>query len=115
MYLFHPGSKTPLSESLAKPGAGGPARPIKSRPVAQARLLVDVAATTIPAARSDTHVSFDISLKKGQQVTLEGQFLDKEGNVLCGAFYTFLQKKDPKGNVPSLIEYVSAAQSVAAH
>jgi hypothetical protein len=101
MYLFHPAAKTPLNGKLKQ---------ITARPVAQARLLIDGAATTIQTAQTDSHVTFDIFLKKGQRVELEGQFLDRDGKVLCGAFYTFLQKKNQEGEVPSVIQYVSVGK-----
>ena len=100
MYMFHPEANVPLNGSL---------RRVESRPVAQARLLLDGKATTVPTTPEDTHVTFDIQLTKGNRVQLEGHFLDKAGKVLSGAFYTFLQKVDENSNGPSVVDYVSGA------
>ena len=100
MYLFHPEANVPLNGSL---------RRVESRPVAQACLLLDGKATTVPTTPEDTYVTFDIQLTKGNRVALEGHFLDKAGKVLSGAFYTFLQKVDENSNGPSVVDYVSGA------
>ena len=100
MYMFHPEANVPL---------GGRLRNVRSRPVTQARLLLDGEATTAGVDPKDTHVTFEISLQKGQKVELKGEFLGVDGKVLSGAFYTFVQKKDEKGKAPSVIKYVSVA------
>ena len=100
MYMFHPEANVPLNGSL---------RAVPPRPVAQARLLVGGKATTVPTSPGDTHVTFDIRLKKGQRVALSGHFLDKAGKVLSGAFYTFLQRIGADSKTPSVLEYVSVA------
>lgn len=85
MYMFHPDADTPLNGQL---------RNVKSRPVTKARLLLDSEATTKQTSATDTHATFDINLKMGQTVSLEGQFLDRDGKILSGAFYTFVQRSD---------------------
>lgn len=100
MYMFHPEANVPL---------GGRLRNVNSRPVTQARLLLDGEATTAEVDPKDTHMTFEISLQKGQKVELKGEFLGEDGKVLSGAFYTFVQKKDEKGKAPSVIKYVSVA------
>jgi len=113
IYMFHPAANGLLNGSVTKPSSGGRARPIKARPVAQARLVVDGKAITVETAPKDTHVTFELSLKKGQRVKLEGQFLDRAGKILCGAFYTFVQKTDENGVASSVQEYVSAGEGQA--
>ncbi len=99
MYMFHPETNAPLNGGLKQ---------VRPRPVTQARLLVTgEGTTTVPVEPEDTHVTFDISLKKGEQVKLEGRFLDKDGKVLSGAFYTFVQKVEPDAEPLPVIEYVS--------
>jgi hypothetical protein len=96
MYLFHPASNTPL---------GGQLKQVAARPIAQARLIVDGSETTVQTAPTDTDVTFEISLEKDRRVELAGQFLNEDGKVVCGAFYTFLQKKDSQGETPSVIDH----------
>ena len=99
MFMFHPEANAPLGGSLKR---------VRSRPVTQARLLLDgKAAATAPVAPKDTHVTFDLSLEEGRRLTLEGNFLDAEGRVLSGAFYTFLQKIEPGTEPLPVIKYVS--------
>lgn len=99
MYLFHPDANTPL---------GGQINRVPVRPVTQVRLLLDGEAIETKATMpKDTHATFELSLKQGQKVTLQGNFLDKESKVLCGAFYTFVQKIDAQGNTADIRKFVS--------
>ena len=99
MYMFHPQAKVPLNGRL---------KTVKARPVARARLLIDGVGTTKPTAPEDTHATFELSLKKGQRLELEGHFLSKAGEILSGAFYTFVQHQSEHAAGPNVIEYVSA-------
>jgi hypothetical protein len=75
--------------------------------VASAQLLVDDEILSRETAPGDTHATFTISLEQGEQVRLEGKFLDRKGNPLCGSFYTFLRRLDEPGTIPAVEEYVS--------
>lgn len=89
LYLFHPDAKAVLKKSFRHPAG----KTFKARPIAQARLIIDGKATTVKTAKGDTHATFTISLKKGQKIKLEAQFLSAAGKPICGAYYTFMRKK----------------------
>jgi hypothetical protein len=101
LYMFHPSLQNPLNQ-----GYDGFSI-IPPRPVAKAQLLLDDKTETVDTRPGDTHASFRVKLDQGQQVKLEGRFLDSEGNPLCGSFYTFVQKLDESAPIPSVAEYVS--------
>ncbi len=99
LYRLHPDSKKPLTAELP---------PIPKLPIAQARLLIDgrivFSKKTSP---KDTHVTCEVTLKKGQRAKLEGQFLDAKGRILCGSICTFMQHVK-KGSEPlTVMKYVS--------
>lgn len=85
LYMFHPDADTPLNKSLLN---------VPARPVAKAKLIVDGEATVVDTQPEDTHAVFHLSLKKGQKLKLEGQFLDAAGKPLFGSCYTFVKKSD---------------------
>jgi len=101
LYMFHPALNNPLNQ-----GHEG-FRMVPPRPVARAQLLLNDKTETVDTRPGDTHASFRVKLEQGQQVKLEGRFLDSEGNPLCGSFYTFVQKLDESAPIPSVAEYLS--------
>jgi arylsulfatase A-like enzyme len=101
LYLFHPALQNPLSQ-----GYDGFDK-VPARPVAKAQLLVDDNVQTLDTRSEETHATFRVSLNKGEQVKLEGRFLDSAGNPICGSFYTFVQKVDEGAALPTILEYVS--------
>lgn len=84
MYVFHPEAKIPLNRSF---------RNVPARPVARAKLIAGGQERLADTSPTDTHVTFTLSLEKGQKLELEGKFLDRDGKPLCGSFYTFMKKK----------------------
>jgi len=84
MYMFHPDANTPLNGTL---------RGVGPRPVKQAQMILGEKIFTKTTSDKDTHVDFEIELKQGQKVNLEGRFLDANGKILSGAFYTYLRRK----------------------
>ena len=79
LYLFPPEAATPLNQSM---------RSAPARPITGARLLVDGKEYIGPTAGSATHARFNIPFLVGERHRLEGQFLDRAGQPLCGAFFT---------------------------
>ncbi len=71
---------TPVDPSLA------------AKPIAKAQLIVGDYNKTIDTKSADTVATFDIHLKKGD-TTIEGIFLDKNGEAICGAFYIEVLRK----------------------
>lgn len=79
LYLFPPEAATPLHQSM---------RSAPARPITGARLLVDGKAYMGPTAANATHARFVIPFHAGEHHRLDGQFLDRAGQPLCGAFFT---------------------------
>jgi len=84
MYVYHPAANAPLNQPLNN---------VPARPITQAKLIVDGKETVVDTKPDDTHATFHVSFDKGQRSTLEGQFLDRNGKPLCGAFYTFVARE----------------------
>ncbi|SDX69344.1 Arylsulfatase A [Lutibacter oricola] len=64
---------------------------MKSLPVAFAKLEVGEFSAIKNITETDTQITFDIKLKKGFN-TVKGTLLDKQKNVIAGAYYVYLTK-----------------------
>ena len=84
--MFPPEANTPVDQAL---------RNMPARPVARARVLLDGKEVARQEVSTATHARFTIPLKQGEHHLLEGQFLDREGQTLCGSFFTHVT---PSGN-----------------
>jgi arylsulfatase len=73
------------------PDKDNPAR-LAALPVSKARLIVDEKQLEKPAEPNATHVTFEINLQKGQIINLEPMLLNKQGEELCGAYFTYVRK-----------------------
>ena len=86
LYLFPPDANASLDQAL---------RNVPSRPIVGVRLLVDGREYTAPAPAGATHARFVIPFLAGEHHRLEGQFLDRTGQPLCGAFFAGLAPVNP--------------------
>jgi len=77
-----PEANTPLAAPLAGPMGKG-----KAVPIASAKLKIGGAEASKPAPAGAKSVAFTMDLKAGKTV-LETWFHDKNGKVLCSAYYT---------------------------
>ena len=78
LYMFPPESNTPLNQSFQNVGA---------RPITGARLLLGDKEYVVKTSPDDTSAKFKIPLTAGDKLSIEGQFLDAEGNALMGIIY----------------------------
>jgi hypothetical protein len=72
----------------------GNSNPLKlaALPVSAARLKVDEQVFEKSVDSNDTHAVFEIILQKGQVINLEPLLLNAEGEILCGAYFTYVTR-----------------------
>ena len=63
----------------------------KALPIVGAKIQIAGAEYKLPVGKDDNVVRFRVKLQKGE-TQLQSWFLDEQGAVLCGAYYTYVQR-----------------------